>query len=166
MAPFEALYGRRCRSLIGWFDIGEAELIRPDLVYQAMEKVKTIKERLKTAPSHQKSYSDVHRRDLALKEEDWVFLKVLPMKGIMQFRKKGKLSPRYVGPHKIIQRIDQVAYKLELPPEMSLVHPVFHVSMLKKVVGDPSAIVPVETIEVDRPSYKGNSGEIFGNLGS
>jgi len=70
------------------------------------------------------------------------------MKGIMRFGKKGKLSPRYVGPYRIIQRIGQVAYKLELPPEMSLVHPVFHVSMLKKVVGDPSAIVPVETIEV------------------
>jgi len=72
------------------------------------------------------------------------------MKGIMRFGKKGKLSPRYVGPYKIIQRICQVAYKLELPPEMSLVHPVFHVSMLKKVVGDTSAIVPVETIEVSK----------------
>ncbi|XP_070005652.1 uncharacterized protein [Nicotiana sylvestris] len=114
-----------------------------------MEKVKKIKERLKTAQSHQKSYSDIRRSDLEFKEDDWVFLKVSPMKGIMRFGKKGKLSPRYVGPYKIIQRISQVAYKLELPPEMSLVHSVFHVSMLKKVVGDPSTIVPVETIEVN-----------------
>ncbi|XP_070014014.1 uncharacterized protein [Nicotiana sylvestris] len=114
-----------------------------------MEKVKIIKDRLKTAQSHQKSYSDVHHRDLEFKEDDWVFLKVSPMKGIMRFGKKGKLSPRYVEPYRIIQRIGQVAYKLELPPEMSLVHPVFHVSMLKKVVGDPSTIVPVETIEVN-----------------
>ncbi|XP_070050379.1 uncharacterized protein [Nicotiana tomentosiformis] len=149
MAPFEALYGRRCRSPIGWFEIREAELIGLDLVYQAMEKDKIIKERLKTAQSHKKSYSDVHRRDLEFKEYDWVFLKVSPMKGIMRFGKNGKLSPRYGGPYKIIQRIGLVAYKLELPPEMSLVHPIFHASMLKKVVGDPSAIVPVETIEVN-----------------
>ncbi|XP_070057184.1 uncharacterized protein [Nicotiana tomentosiformis] len=71
------------------------------------------------------------------------------MKGITRFGRKGKLSPRYVGPYKIIQRIGQVEYKLELPPEMSLVHRVFHVSMLKKVVKDPSSNVPVETIEVN-----------------
>ncbi|XP_070009724.1 uncharacterized protein [Nicotiana sylvestris] len=109
MAPFEALYVRRCKSSIGWFEVGEAELIGPDLVHQAMEKVNIIKERLKTAQSHQKSYSNVRRRDLEFKEDDSV----------------------------------------ELPPEMSLVHRVFHVSMLKKVVGDPSAIVPVKTIKVN-----------------
>ncbi|XP_070054354.1 uncharacterized protein [Nicotiana tomentosiformis] len=149
MAAFEALYDRRCRSLIGWFEVGEAKLIGPYLVHQAMEKVKIIKERLKNAQSRQKSYSDVRRRDLEFKEDDWVFLKVSPMKGIMRFGKKGKLSARYVGPYRVIQRIGQVAYKLELSPEMLLVHPVFHVSMLKKVVGDSSAIVPVETIEVN-----------------
>ncbi|XP_070004699.1 uncharacterized protein [Nicotiana sylvestris] len=80
MASFEALYGRRYRSPIGWFEVGEAELIGPDLVYQAMEKVKLIKERLKTAQSHQNSYLDVRHRDLEFKEDDWVFLKVSPMK--------------------------------------------------------------------------------------
>ncbi|XP_070002909.1 uncharacterized protein [Nicotiana sylvestris] len=114
-----------------------------------MEKVKIIKDRLKTAQIRQKSYSNVHRRDLEFKEDDWVFLKVSPMKGIIRFGKKGKLSPRYVGPYRIIHRIGEVAYMLELSPEMSLVHPVFHVFMLKKVVGDPSTIVPVETIELN-----------------
>ncbi|XP_070002081.1 uncharacterized protein [Nicotiana sylvestris] len=147
MASFEALYGRRCRSPIGWLEVGEAELIGPYHVHQAMKKVKIIKELLKTAQSRQKSYSDIHRRDLEFKEDDWVFLKVSPMKGIIRFGEKGKLSPRYVRPYRIIQKIGQVAYKLELPPEMSQVHPVFHVSMLKKVVGDPSAIVSVETLE-------------------
>ncbi|XP_070034746.1 uncharacterized protein [Nicotiana tomentosiformis] len=117
MAPFEALYGSRCRSPIGWFEIGEAELIEMDLVHQAMEKVKIITEWLKTAQSHQKSYSDVCHIDLEFKEDDW--------------------------------RIGQMAYRLELPPEISLVHPMFHVSMLKNMVGDPSLIVPVETIEVN-----------------
>ncbi|XP_070019830.1 uncharacterized protein [Nicotiana sylvestris] len=92
---------------------------------------------------------DVSRRDLEFKEDDWVFLKVSPKNCVMHFGKKGKLSPRYVGPYRIIQRIGQVAYKLELPHEMSLVHLVFHMSMLKKVVGDLSLIVPVETIEVN-----------------
>ncbi|XP_070023052.1 uncharacterized protein [Nicotiana sylvestris] len=123
MAPFETLYGRRCRTPIGWFQIGEAELIGPDLVYQAMKRVKIIKERLKTAQSHQKSYLDVRHRDLEFKEDDW--------------------------------RIGQVEYKLELPPEVSLVHPVFHVSMLKKVVRDPLAILQVETIEFrEKLSYE------------
>ncbi|XP_070057405.1 uncharacterized protein [Nicotiana tomentosiformis] len=89
MAPFEALYGRRYRSPIGWFEIGEAELLGLDLVYQAMENVKVIKERLKTAQGRQKSYSDVRRRDIEFKEDDWVFLTVSPMKGIMLFGRKG-----------------------------------------------------------------------------
>ncbi|XP_070042664.1 uncharacterized protein [Nicotiana tomentosiformis] len=127
MAPFEALYDRRCRSPIGWFMIGEVEMIGPGLVHQAMEKFKIIKERLKTPQSYQKSDSD----------------------GIMRFGKKGKLNSMYVRPYRIIQRISQVAYRLELPPKMSLVHPIFHVSILKGVVGDPSLIVPVETIEVN-----------------
>ncbi|XP_070035265.1 uncharacterized protein [Nicotiana tomentosiformis] len=94
MVPFEALYGKRCRSPIGWFEIGKAELIGLDLMHQAMEKVKIITEWLKTAQSHQKFYSDVRRRDLELKENDWVFLKVFHIKGIMWFGKKGKLSLR------------------------------------------------------------------------
>ncbi|XP_070046764.1 uncharacterized protein [Nicotiana tomentosiformis] len=128
MASFKALYGRIRGSPIRWFDIGEAEFIGPDLMYQAMEKGRLIKE-----------------RDLEFKEDDWVLLKVSPMNGIMWFVKKGKLRDVF----SIIQRIGQVAYRLELPPKMSLVHPVFFVSMLKKVVRKPSLIAPVETIEVN-----------------
>ncbi|XP_070057052.1 uncharacterized protein [Nicotiana tomentosiformis] len=119
VADFEA----RCPNCQ---QVKEAELIGPDIVHQAMEKVKIIKERLKMDQSRQKSYLDVRR----FKEDYWVFLKVSPMKCIMRFGKKGKLSLRYVGLYRIVQRIGQVAYKLELPPEMSLVHPydrnVFH----------------------------------------
>ncbi|XP_070013989.1 uncharacterized protein [Nicotiana sylvestris] len=134
MAPFKGLYSRRCRSAIAWFNIGEAELIGPNLVHQSMENEKIIKEGLKTAQSHQKSYLDMHRKDMEFKDDNWVFLKVSPMNGLMRFRKKGKLSPKYI--------------RLELLPEMSLVHPVFHVPTLKKVVEDPTLIVSVETIEV------------------
>nr|XP_009800299.1 PREDICTED: uncharacterized protein LOC104246227 [Nicotiana sylvestris] len=120
-----------------------------------MEKVNLIQRHLKTAQSHQKSYSDVRRRDLEFQVDDWVFLKVSPMKGVMRFGKKGKLSPRYIGPYRILRRIGQVAYELELPQELAAVHPVFHVSMLKKVMGDPSFVVPMEIIGVkDNLSYE------------
>ncbi|XP_070025917.1 uncharacterized protein [Nicotiana sylvestris] len=148
MAPYEALYGRKCRSPIGWFEVGEAELLGPNLVQQAMEKVKLIRDRLRTAQSRQKSYANVRRRDLKFDVEDWVFLKLSPMKGIMRFGKKGKLSPRYVGPYKIIHRIGRVAYELDLPSELEAVHPVFHVSMLWKCIGDPSRITPIEDIHI------------------
>ncbi|XP_070039340.1 uncharacterized protein [Nicotiana tomentosiformis] len=118
-------------------------------MYQAVDKVKIIKEWLETTESPHKFYSDMRRRDLEFKEDNWVFLKVSSMKGIMRFGKKGKLNTRYIGPYKIIKRIGQVAYRFELPPKMSLFHLVFHVSMLKKVVGDPSLIVLVEAIEVN-----------------
>ncbi|CAN4106287.1 unnamed protein product [Withania somnifera] len=148
MAPYEALYGRKCRSPIGWFEVGETILLGPDLVQQAMEKVKVIQQRLKTAQSRHKSYADARRRGLEFSIGDWVFLKVSPMKGVMRFGKKGKPSPRYIGPYKIIRRYGQVAYELELPQELSIVHPVFHVSMLRRCIGDPSRITPIEDVQV------------------
>ena len=95
MAPFGALCGRRCRSPIGWFKVGEAAVIGPDAVFEAMEKVKLIRERLKIAQSHQKSYAGVRRRDLEFEVGDLVYLKISPMKGVKRFGKKGNLSPRW-----------------------------------------------------------------------
>ncbi|XP_070017602.1 uncharacterized protein [Nicotiana sylvestris] len=113
-----------------------------------MEKVKLIRDRLRIAQSRQKFYADVRQRDLEFDVEDWVFLKVSPMKGVMRFGKKGKLSPRYVGPCKIVRRIGRMAYELDLPSELGAVHPVFHVSMLRKCIGDPSRITPIEDIHI------------------
>ena len=113
MAPYEALYGRRCRSPVGWFEVGETTLIGPDSVLDAMEKVQLIRDRLKTAQSRQKSYADVRRRELEFQVDDWVFLKVSPMKGVMRFGKKGKLSPRYVGPYKILKRICKLGIRAQ-----------------------------------------------------
>ncbi|XP_047260397.1 uncharacterized protein LOC124893436 [Capsicum annuum] len=113
-----------------------------------MEKVKVIQQRLKTAQSRHKSYADIRRRGLEFSIGDWVFLKVSPMKGVTRFGKKGKLSPRYIGPYKITKRVRQVAYELELPQELSMVHPVFHVSMLRKCIGDSSRITPIEDVQV------------------
>ncbi|XP_009627165.1 uncharacterized protein [Nicotiana tomentosiformis] len=149
MAPNEALYGRRCRSPIGWFEPTEVGLLGLDLVYGALEKVALIQQWLKTAHSGQKSYIDVHRRKLEFKDGDQVFLKVLPMKGVMRFGKKGKISPRFIGPYRILKRIGEVAYKLELPALMTLVHPIFHVSMLRGYVPDPAHIVSPEVVEIN-----------------
>ena len=98
MAPYEALYGRRCRSLVGWFEVGETALIELDSVLYVMAKVQLIKDRLKPAQSRQKYYADVTRMELEFQVDDWDFLKVSPIKGVMRFGKKEKLSPRYVGP--------------------------------------------------------------------
>ena len=105
MAPFEALYGRKCRSPIGWFEVGESKVLGPDLVQEALEKVKLIRERLLSAQSRQKAYADHRRRDLEFSVGDQVFLRVSPMKGVMRFGKKGKLNPRYIGPYEILERI-------------------------------------------------------------
>ncbi|KAL6348473.1 hypothetical protein AAG906_008924 [Vitis piasezkii] len=95
MAPFEALYGRKCRSPICWNDVGERKLLGPELVQLTVEKVALIKERLKAAQSRHKSYADHRRRDLEFEVGDHVFLKVSPMKSVMRFGRKGKLSPRF-----------------------------------------------------------------------
>lgn len=107
-----------------------------------------IKYQLKITQSLQKSYSNVRMRDLEFEADDWVFLKVFPMKRVMRFDKKGKLSSQYVGSCRYLSGIRRVAYELELPMELAVVHPVFYVSMLKKCVGNPSLIVSVEVIRV------------------
>ncbi|XP_069148029.1 uncharacterized protein [Solanum lycopersicum] len=155
MAPYEALYGRKCRPPVGWVEVGEEALIGPDSVLYAMENVKLIINRLKTAQSHEKSYADVRRRELEFQVDDWVFLKVSPMKVVMRFGKKRKISPRYVGPYKILKRIVKVAYKLELRAKLAAVHSVFHISLLMKFVGDPASIMPLESVAVkDSLSYE------------
>lgn len=109
MALFEALYGRRCRSPIGLFEVSENKLFGPDLVHQAMDKVKEIWDILKAAQSCQKSYADVRRRELEFNVDDWVFLKVSPVKEVMQFGKKRKLSPCYIGPYLVLKRVGNVS---------------------------------------------------------
>ncbi|EOY08659.1 DNA/RNA polymerases superfamily protein [Theobroma cacao] len=141
MAPFEALYGRRCRSPIGWLEVGERKLLGPEFVQDATEKIHMIRQRMLTAQSRQKSYADNRRRDLEFQVGDHVFLKVSPTKGVMRFGKKGKLSPRYIGPFEILEKVGVVAYRLALPPDLSNIHPVFHVSMLRKYNPDPSHVI-------------------------
>ncbi|KAK6146677.1 hypothetical protein DH2020_020546 [Rehmannia glutinosa] len=148
MVPYEVLYGRKCRSPVHWDDIGERKLLGPDMIREMMEAVTQIRQRMETAQSRQKSYSDQRRRMLEFSIGDQVFLKVAPMKGVMRFEKKGKLSPRYIGPFHIRERIGDVAYRLDLPASMSQIHDVFHVSMLRKYVSNPSHILKHEPVEL------------------
>ncbi|GKB92740.1 putative reverse transcriptase domain-containing protein [Tanacetum coccineum] len=117
-APFEALYGRKCRSSVLWAEIGEGSLIGPELVQETSDKVVVIKEKLQAARDHQKSYADSGRKMTEYEVGENVLLKVSPWKGVMRFRKKGKLAPRYVGPFEILERIGPVAYRLRLPEEL------------------------------------------------
>ncbi|GJW51909.1 putative reverse transcriptase domain-containing protein [Tanacetum coccineum] len=126
-APFEALYGRKCRSPIMWAEIGEGQLIGPEL----------------------KSYADKRRKPLEFSVGDYVLLKVSPWKGVVRFGKKGKLAPRFVGPFEIIEKVGPVAYMLDLPEELDGVHDTFHVSNLKKCLADPTLQVPLDEIQVD-----------------
>ncbi|KAL0536802.1 hypothetical protein IC582_025764 [Cucumis melo] len=149
MAPFEALYGKRCRSPVCWDEVGEQRLMGPELVQSTNEAIQKIRSRMHTAQSRQKSYADVRRKDLEFEVGDKVFLKVAPMRGVLRFERRGKLSPRFVGPFEILERIGPVAYRLALPPSLSTVHDVFHVSMLRKYVPDPSHVVDYEPLEID-----------------
>ncbi|GJZ41194.1 putative reverse transcriptase domain-containing protein, partial [Tanacetum coccineum] len=148
-APFEALYGRKCRSPVIWTEVGESQLIGPEIVQETTEKIVQIRERLKTARSRQKSYADKRRKPLEFKVGDRVLLKVSPWKGVVRFGKKGKLTPRYVGPFEIVERVGPVAYRLKLPQELSCVHDTFHVSNLKKCLAEPDVQVPLDEIEID-----------------
>ena len=141
MAPYEALYGRPCRSPLCWTDVGESSITGPNLIRDTSEKVSLIQQRLLTDQSRQKSYADVRRRPLEFKVRDHVFLKVMPKRGVVRFGKRGKLSPRFIGPLEILERIGTIAYRLALPPNMTGVHEVFHVSMLQKYTPDPAHVV-------------------------
>ncbi|KAL0551923.1 hypothetical protein IC582_011016 [Cucumis melo] len=149
MAPFEALYGKCCRSPVCWGEVGEQRLMGPELVQSTNEAIQKIRSRMHTAQCRQKSYADVRRKDLEFEVGDKVFLKVAPMRGVVRFERRGKLSPRFVGPFEILERIGPVAYRLALPPSLSTVHDVFHVSMLRKYVPDPSHVVDYEALEID-----------------
>ncbi|GJT62626.1 hypothetical protein Tco_1006159 [Tanacetum coccineum] len=149
-APFEALYGRKCRSPVLWAEIRESSLIGPELVLETTDKVVLIKEKLKAARDHQKSYVDFRRKPLESEVGDRVLLKVSPWKGVVCFRKKGKLAPRYVGLFEILERISLVTYRLSLPEELNSVHDTFHVSYLKKCLGNANLHVPLNEIKIDK----------------
>nr|GFB49440.1 putative reverse transcriptase domain-containing protein [Tanacetum cinerariifolium] len=153
-APFEDLYGRKCRSLVCWSEVGDTQLTGPKLIRETTKMIVQIKNRLLAARSRQKSYADVRRKPLEFEVGDRVMLKVSPWKGVIRFGKRGKLSPGYIGPFKILSRISPVAYKLDLPQELHGIHNTFHVSNLKKCLTDEELVIPLDEVQSRIPIVK------------
>jgi hypothetical protein len=156
MAPFEVLYGRKCRTPLNWSEPGERPLIGPDIIQHAEEQVRIVRENLKAAQSRQKSNYDRKHKVMVYQPGEQAYLRVTPMKGTHRFGVKGKLAPRYIGPFRILARRGEVAYQLELPPNLSQVHDVFHVSQLRRCFKEsPHRAVDHELLELqDDLSYK------------
>nr|GEZ68889.1 putative reverse transcriptase domain-containing protein [Tanacetum cinerariifolium] len=151
--PFEALYGQKCRSLVCWTEVGEAQILGPKLIQETTEKIVQIKQRMQAARDRQKSYADLKHKPMEFRVGDKVMFKVSPWKGVVRFGKRGKLNPRYVGPFKVLEKIGKVAYKLKLPKKLSRVHNTFHVSNLKKCHADEPFVVPLDGLHFDEKFY-------------
>ncbi|GKD55836.1 hypothetical protein Tco_1289223 [Tanacetum coccineum] len=134
---------------IMWAEVGEGQLIGPELVQETNKKILQIKDRLKATHDLQKRYADKRRKPLEFSVGDYVLLKVSPWKGVVRFRKNSKLAPGFVGPFEIIKKVGPVAYRLDLPEKLNNVHDMFHVSNLKKCLADPTLQVPLDEIQVD-----------------
>lgn len=148
MTPFEALYGRRCRTPLCWHESGESVVLGPEIVRETTKTVKMIRDKMKISQSRQKSYHDKRRKDLEFQEGDHVFLRVTPTTGVGRALKAKKLTPRFIGPYQITSRVGKVAYRVALPPNLSNLHDVFHVSQLRKYIPDPSHVIQMDDIQV------------------
>ena len=148
MAPYEALYDRKCRSPLCWFEVGEKNLLGPDLVQQTTEQIRIIRDKMLTAQSRQKSYYDKRHRPLEFEEGDHVFLKLSPTTGVGRSLKIKKLNPRFLGPYQILKKVGTSAYQVALPPNLSNLHNVFHVSQLRKYLPDSSHVIRDEPIQI------------------
>ncbi|GKA59214.1 putative reverse transcriptase domain-containing protein [Tanacetum coccineum] len=148
-APYEALYEQKCRSPVCWSEVGDSQLTGPELIRDTTEKIIQIKNRLLTAYSHQKSYADRRTKPLEFEVGDMVLFKVSPWKGAVCFGKREKLSPRYIGPFKILDRVGLVDYTLELPEELKGIHSTFHVTNLKKCLAEGDIVVLIDEIQLD-----------------
>lgn len=137
MSSYEALYVRKCRTPLNWSQTGDSHIFETDLMMEAEKQVKEIRDRLKLAKSRQKSYYDAKHRQNSFEPGENVYLRVTPMKGIKRFQTRGKLAPRFIGPFLVMSRVGTVAYQLELPPELSDVHNMFHVSQLTRCISPP-----------------------------
>jgi len=148
MAPYEALYGRRCRTPLCWYQDGEAVLVGPELLERTTEKVRLVRNRMQALQSRQKAHADRRRRPLEFEAGDHVFLRVTRTTGVGRALRSRKLSPKFLGPYQISRRIGPVAYEIALPPQMANLPLVFHVSQLRKYVFDPAHVLQAEDIQI------------------
>jgi hypothetical protein len=133
MAPYEALYGRKCQTPLCWYQDGESVILGPEIIQQTTEKVKQIREKMRTTQSRQKSYADKRRRPLEFEEGDHVFLRVASTTGVGRAIKSKKLTPKFIGPYQILRRIGHVAYQIALPSFLSKIHKFFSCFTIKKI---------------------------------
>jgi hypothetical protein len=130
-----------------WSEAGEWEVFGPDILEEVEKQVRMVRENFWVAQSRQKSYVDHRRRELNFEIGDFLYLKVLPMRGLHHFKVRGKLTPRFIGPFKILEKRGEVAHQLELQSQLSDVHDVFHVSQLKKCLWVPEEQIPMEYLD-------------------
>ncbi|GJU31637.1 putative reverse transcriptase domain-containing protein [Tanacetum coccineum] len=149
VSPFEALYGRKCKSPVCWAKVGYVQLTGPEIIHETTEKIVQIRQRLQVTRDQKRSYANVRRKPLEFHVGDRVMLKVSPQKGVIRFGKRGKLNPRYIRPFEIVDMIGPVAYKLELPEKLSNVHNTFHDSNLKKCLSNESLVIPMIELQLD-----------------
>nr|GFA49065.1 putative reverse transcriptase domain-containing protein [Tanacetum cinerariifolium] len=148
-APYETFYSRKCQSPVCWAELREAQLTGPEMIQETTEKIVLVKQRIQAAQDRQKSYADLKRKPMEFEVGNRVMLKVSPWKGVVRFGKRGKLNPIYVGPFKVLAKVGKVAFRLEIPHELSMVHHTFHVSNLKKCYANEPLAMLLEGIHVD-----------------
>nr|GEW57219.1 putative reverse transcriptase domain-containing protein [Tanacetum cinerariifolium] len=151
-APFEALYGCKCRLPICWVEVEDSQLTGPDIIHETINKIVQIKSRIQAACDCQKSYADVRRKPLEFQVGDKVMLKASPWKGVIRFGKRGKLNLRYIGPFKILAKVGTIAYRLELPKHLTRVHKLVKI-MDRKVKRLRQSRIPI--VKVDWNSRRG-----------
>jgi hypothetical protein len=144
---FEMRYGHKCQTPLFWNQTGEQKVFGLEILQEAEKQVHMVRENLRVTQSRQKSYADHRRRELSFDVGDFVYLKVSPMRGLRHFKVRGKLTPRFIGPFKIQKKRCEVLYQLELPPQLSDVHDVFHVSQPKKCLCVPEEQIPMEELD-------------------
>jgi hypothetical protein len=147
MVSYETLYGCRCRTPLFWSEAGEQKVFGPYILQEAEKQVRMVRENLRVVQLRQKSCADHRRRELSFEVGDFVYLKVSPMRGLHRFKARGNLAPRFIGPFKILEKRAEVAYQLELPPQLSDVQNVFHVSQLKKCMRVLEEQLPMEDLD-------------------
>jgi hypothetical protein len=152
MAPFEALYGRKCRTPLNWSETGERQFFGPDMIKEAEDQVRIIRERLILRENW--SYYDRHHQDVSYEIGEKAYLRVTPLKGVHRFGIKGKLAPRYVGPFLILAKHGELAYQLELPSTFPKIHDIFHVSQLKRCFKDAIRGVDHEALGLQDLTYQ------------
>ncbi|XP_052481236.1 uncharacterized protein LOC128035509 [Gossypium raimondii] len=146
MASYEALYGRKYRTLLCWTELGERRILGPELVSETKDNVRLLRDHLKVTSDRQKSYVNLKRKDVKYFVEGFVFLKVSPWKKVLRFDRKGRLSLRLIGSYQILKRMRPVAYQLKLLTKLDRIYDLFHISMLRRYQSNPYHIVSVEEI--------------------